>query len=347
MGALPKPGPLRDAIASSIAREVKAYDVAAFCEGLGLAAQREGEDPFRSKFTYVKSRLQERRLPELIDMARTVLAEWDDDDLEQLLASAGATGVAGELKNLIFASTGPKPQIVLRDALNNTVEITKGADTCLIYTKPLPEAGLTWADLAEWWATEVLHDSNLDVAQRHLYQRLYQSLASPPEELLFRTYADRFVATPRWPPCCRRCTCTTTPTCGGGPKSDLARSCGSAWTSCSCCRSADGSSSRSTGVTTTPQRTAPPIPSSTPGCSPRTGGCDWLATRCTGSVEQSSPTRSRAGRCSMRSSTNCSTVARSSSERRPGAAFGGGAGLRQTSPQTLDQVLQPRDGFLA
>jgi hypothetical protein len=196
MGALPKPGPLRDAIASSIAREVKAYDVAAFCEGLGLAAQREGEDPFRSKFTYVKSRLQERRLPELIDVARTVLAEWDDDDLEQLLASAGATGVAGELKNLIFASTGPKPQIVLRDALNNTVEITKGADTCLIYTKPLPEAGLTWADLAEWWATEVLHDSNLDVAQRHLYQRLYQSLASPPEELLFRTYADRFVANP-------------------------------------------------------------------------------------------------------------------------------------------------------
>jgi very-short-patch-repair endonuclease len=196
MGAPPKPGPLRDAIAGSIAREVKAYDVAAFCEGLGLAAQREGEDPFRSKFTYVKSRLQERRLPELLDIARAVLAEWDDDDLEQLVARGGAAGVAGELKNLIFASTGPKPQIVLRDALNNTVEITRGADTCLIYTRSLPEAGLTWASLAEWWATEILHDTNLDVAQRHLYQRLCQSLASPPEQLLFRTYADRFVTHP-------------------------------------------------------------------------------------------------------------------------------------------------------
>src|SRR5680860_414178 len=41
----------------------------------------QGEDPFRSKFTYVKSRLQERRLPELLDIARAVLAEWDDDDL--------------------------------------------------------------------------------------------------------------------------------------------------------------------------------------------------------------------------------------------------------------------------
>jgi len=196
VGVPPKPGPLRDAIANSIAREVKAYDVAAFCETVGLPAQRDGEDPFRSKAIYVKSRLQDRKLPDLLTIARAVLAEWDDDELEQLVARAGVTGVPGELKNLIFASTGPKPQIVLRDAINNTVEITKGADTCLIYSRPLAEAGLTWSDLAEWWAADMLHDSNLDVAQRHLYQRLSRSLASPPEELLFRTYADRFVADP-------------------------------------------------------------------------------------------------------------------------------------------------------
>ena len=33
------------------------------------------------------------------------------------LNRAAVTGVVGELKNLIFASTGPKPEIVLRDAL--------------------------------------------------------------------------------------------------------------------------------------------------------------------------------------------------------------------------------------
>jgi len=34
-----------------------------------------------------------------------------------------AHGVAGDLKNLIFAADGPKPRIVLRDAINNVIEI--------------------------------------------------------------------------------------------------------------------------------------------------------------------------------------------------------------------------------
>lgn len=190
----PKPGPMREAIANSIAREVKSYNVAAFCERLGLAPQGPDEDPHRSKAMYVLARLQERKLPELLELARAVLAEWDDDHLQALVDRTGVTGVAGEFKNLIFASTGPKPEIVLRDALNNAVQITKGAENCLIYDRPLPEAGLTWAVLVNWWAADVLQEGNLDVAQRHLYQRLTMSLASPPEKLLFRTYADRFVA---------------------------------------------------------------------------------------------------------------------------------------------------------
>jgi hypothetical protein len=143
----PKPGPMREAIANSIAREVKSYNVAAFCERLGLAPQGPDEDPHRSKAMYVLARLQERKLPELLELARAVLAEWDDDHLQALVDRTGVTGVAGELKNLIFASTGPKPEIVLRDALNNAVQITKGAENCLIYDRPLPEAGLTWAAL--------------------------------------------------------------------------------------------------------------------------------------------------------------------------------------------------------
>jgi hypothetical protein len=115
----PKPGPMREAMASSIAREVKSYNVAAFCEGLGLAPQGPDEDPHRSKAMYVLARLQDRKLPDLLEVARAVLAEWDDDHLQALVDRTAITGVAGELKNLIFASTGPKPEIVLRDALNN------------------------------------------------------------------------------------------------------------------------------------------------------------------------------------------------------------------------------------
>jgi hypothetical protein len=192
-----KPGPMRDAIADSIAENLKSYEVAAFCERIGLAAQRPGEDPFRSKRLYVNARLQELDLAALVPVARKVLAEWDDDQLQTLLDRAGVTGVAGELKNLIFAADGPKPEIVLRDALNNTIEITKGANTCLVYNRPLPDDGLTWAALVEWWATEILHEANHDVSARHLYKRLVRSLESPPEHLLFRTYAYRYADTAR------------------------------------------------------------------------------------------------------------------------------------------------------
>jgi very-short-patch-repair endonuclease len=109
------------------------------------------------------------------------------------------TGVDGELRNLIFALIGLKPEIVLRDALNNTIEITKGADTCLVYDRVLPEEGLTWTALVEWWASTVLQEANHDLAGRHLYRRLAQSLASPPENLLLRTYARRYASDPTAP----------------------------------------------------------------------------------------------------------------------------------------------------
>ena len=75
-----KPNSLRDAIASSLADKVKAYDVAAWCVRLGLAEQGPDEDPFRSKFIYVKSRLTSREMPDLLRIAQTLLDEWDDDE---------------------------------------------------------------------------------------------------------------------------------------------------------------------------------------------------------------------------------------------------------------------------
>ena len=192
MAGAPKPASMREAIADSIASNLKSYDVAAFCVRIGLAAQRDGEDPFRSRRVYVRTRLQDLGLPELVTVARAVLTEWDDDTLQDLVDRARVGGVAGELKNLIFASTGPKPKIVLRDALNNIIEITEGARTCLVYDRPLTEEGLTWGALVGWWAAGPLNGANPQVAGHHLYRRLHESLDSSPEHLLLKTYAKRY-----------------------------------------------------------------------------------------------------------------------------------------------------------
>ena len=136
---------LRDAIANAIAENVKAYDVADVCVHLlGLDPPASAyDDPMSSKRVYVRSRLIHKSVEELEAIARTVIDEYGDDDLEQLVAQLGMTGVSGELKNLIFAANGPKPRIVLRDAINNVIEITENARYCLVYDQPLTgtEAG--------------------------------------------------------------------------------------------------------------------------------------------------------------------------------------------------------------
>lgn len=103
-------------------------------------------------------------------------------------------GVGGQAKNLIFASIGEKPDIVLRDAINNDLQIVRNAQLCLVYDRPLsPSLGLTWLALAEWWqARESLPD--IETARRQLGERLMQSLPvnSPGEHALFKTYFREF-----------------------------------------------------------------------------------------------------------------------------------------------------------
>lgn len=96
-------------------------------------------------------------------------------------------GPAGSFKNLIFAADGAKPQIVLRDAVNNDVEIVRHADTCLVFTDPLPPHGLTWRQMVTWWADNHHPGADEKAAADSLYRRLYRSLDSPPEQLLMRT----------------------------------------------------------------------------------------------------------------------------------------------------------------
>jgi len=104
-------------------------------------------------------------------------------------------GVKGKVKNLIFASNGEKPEIVLKDSVNNDIQIVKNEQSCLVYDQPIPERGLLWNDLVEWWRTqkenEHLDEKTLKVS---LYRRLLASLRSPsssslsPEEIFFKTY---------------------------------------------------------------------------------------------------------------------------------------------------------------
>lgn len=95
------------------------------------------------------------------------------------------------IKNIIFASKGPKPDIVLRDALTNQIEITRNAEYCLVYDHHIDqEAGLSWDELVEWWMDlNQLNVRNREV-ELQLYQRLQETIpeTSPPARKLFHAY---------------------------------------------------------------------------------------------------------------------------------------------------------------
>ncbi|MHC2067593.1 AbiJ-related protein [Bremerella sp. T1] len=103
-------------------------------------------------------------------------------------------GVKGSFKNLIFAAIGLKPEIVLKDALNNDLEIVKHKDNCLIYDLPISGLdGLSWKQLKEWYFGKHNWDDNED-SERDFYRRLRQSIPenSPGEYLIFQTYFGTF-----------------------------------------------------------------------------------------------------------------------------------------------------------
>lgn len=118
------------------------------------------------------------------------------DEFQQIIARlerevAERSGVQGAVKNIVFAANGPKPELILVDSLNNTIEIVKNAEYCLVYDSPIPESGLLWRDLVGWWANKTNATDNERI-ELQLYKRLAQSLTSEPEKLLFETYFKRF-----------------------------------------------------------------------------------------------------------------------------------------------------------
>jgi very-short-patch-repair endonuclease len=97
-----------------------------------------------------------------------------------------AHGPAGSPKNLIFASSGPKPEIGFSDAINNDIVILSNASSCLVYDRPIRRDGLLWSELIDWWRS--IPDVEADEAARALGRRLRSSLASDAERNLFDTY---------------------------------------------------------------------------------------------------------------------------------------------------------------
>ena len=123
---------------------------------------------------------------------RKVAEEYGEEGLEQYLTGEGFVGVKGELKNLIFAADGPKPKIVLRDSVNNVIEIVENAQHCLVYDKPLGEDGLTWQMLVDWWQEHHDFETHREAA-RNLYERLVRSLqGNSAEKIVLHSYAERY-----------------------------------------------------------------------------------------------------------------------------------------------------------
>lgn len=120
------------------------------------------------------------------------LAETDSiDGYPAFTLQSTGTGATGRPKNLIFASFN-KPDLRFRDAVNNDIEIVSHADKVLVYDRPIPDTGLRWKDLQEWWAE--INGYEINTAKRSLYKRLLASLPdnSPPQQHLFRTFYKHF-----------------------------------------------------------------------------------------------------------------------------------------------------------
>lgn len=192
---------LREAIGVALRDAMNSDAVEEFCTGIGLAPPQPPDDiAFRSKRAYVVRRLVSKTQPELVEIALNVLDECDGgaagaSELAELVGRLSASGVLGEMKNLIFAADGPKPEIVFSDAINNDLMVVKNEQFCLVYDRPLGAGALTWRQLGEWWADRegLTEEPDRDVWSS-LYRRLDRSLGdNEAERRILRTYAQRYL----------------------------------------------------------------------------------------------------------------------------------------------------------
>lgn len=134
--------------------------------------------------------LTEEAKDELRSLCNRCGFEIDSDGYKVHLTTRG---VGHQVKNLIFAADGPKPEIILSDSVSNIIEIIENEEYCLVYDRPIKTHGLLWKELVEWWKSITNEERISDIeAGKKLYKRLAKSLASQYERLLWRTYFKQF-----------------------------------------------------------------------------------------------------------------------------------------------------------
>lgn len=195
---------LRSAIEEALMTYTRRSLETVLAEELGLAwtkTDRQPSDDDYSKRDVIQVYTEGWNLSRLVALARRIVHELDLS--EAVLANLNALlaehdrggGVATPAKNLIFAANGPKPELVLRDAVNNDVEIVRNGEYCLVYDRPIPADGLTFRNLIEWWRKRQDFDDSIparDVGM-NLHHRLRASLGNNRVELLvFDTYVSRY-----------------------------------------------------------------------------------------------------------------------------------------------------------
>jgi hypothetical protein len=182
---------LRNAVVDAIVARVTTADLPELCDHYGLP-QHDPTMPTGSKREYVRERIRGYSLAQIVGVATRVVEDYGDEQLDALIRRLSPHSATGEFRNLIFAANGPKPRIVLRDAVSNIIEIIENEQYCLVYDRPLTAQGLTWRELVAWWATRPGADGDERRNAQRLYQRLAASLASTPERSLFRAYCTRY-----------------------------------------------------------------------------------------------------------------------------------------------------------
>lgn len=154
-----------------------------FLEGLASSDVRPDIQEQRAFATLVNGTLQN---------CGVALQETGDDGGYPLYSVVPNGVSTTRPKNLIFASS-VKPDLRLRDAVSNDVEIVSNADKVLVYDRPIGAEGLLWRDLQTWWAENQGIDRDR-AANISLYKRLLSALPdnSPPQTHFFRGFFGAF-----------------------------------------------------------------------------------------------------------------------------------------------------------
>lgn len=98
--------------------------------------------------------------------------------------------VKGELKNLIFAPLGEKPDIIIENSISNELRLVGSIDNCLLYNFEINADGLKWITLIEWWKKNSVEE--IENPEMGLYDRLKESLDSDIEKTFFKTYYNYY-----------------------------------------------------------------------------------------------------------------------------------------------------------